>query len=144
MKKLILSLLVFATSICISQNEKPANVKPDLASLPTTDEVNLTLKGLNLESVISQEQLTAVKQLDLKGENAAKYKITYYHFKTTYKRTSSIDEFYDNLILPTMTQFFADLETNCKLIYEDVVVQNTETGKSFKLAPLTVIVKVEM
>ena len=139
MKKLILILLVFATSICISQN-----VKPDLTNLPSTDEVSLTLKGLSLESKISQEQLIAVKQLDLKGEKADKYKIIYYHFKTTYKRTISVDEFYDNLILPTMTQFFADLETNCKLIYEDIVVQNTETGKSYKLAPLTVIVKVEL
>ncbi len=144
MKKLILTFLVFATSICISQNAKSVNVKPDLANLPTTDEVSLTLKGLSLESKITQEQLTAVKQLDLKGDNAAKYKITYYHFKTTYKRTSSVDEFYDNLILPNMTQFFADLETNCKLMYEDIVVQNTETGKSYKLAPLTVIVKVEL
>jgi hypothetical protein len=139
MKNFILSFLIFTANICVSQTPKP-----DLAALPGTDEVSLTLKGLSLESKISQEQLIALKQLDLKGEQAAKYKITYYHFKTTYKRTSSVDEFYDNLITPIMTQFFTDLETNCKIIYEDIVVQNIETGKQFKLAPVSVIVKVEM
>ena len=139
MKNLILSFLFFAASVCISQN-----VKPDLANLPTTDEVALTLKGLTIENKISQEQLIPLKQIDLKGDNAAKYKLVYYHFKTTYEHTFSKDDlFYDNLITEAMTRFFTDLEKNCKLIFDDVVVQNTETGKSFKIAPLNVIVKVE-
>lgn len=139
MKNLIFTLLFFAASICVSQSPKP-----DLAKLPSTDEVTLTLKGLSLENKMSQEQLIALKQLDLKGDNAAKYKIVYYHFKTTYKRTSSVDEFYDNLITPVMTQFFTDLETNCKIMYEDIVVQNIETGKQFKIASQFVVVKVEL
>lgn len=139
MKNLILSFLFFATSICVSQN----NVKPDLANLPTTDEVALTLKGLSLEKTISQEELIPLKEIDLKGENASKYKLTYYHFKTTYKHTFSKDDlFYDNVITEAMTRFFTDLEKNCKLIFDDVVVTNTETGKSYKIAPLNVIVKV--
>jgi hypothetical protein len=140
MKNLILSFLLFATSICISQN----NVKPDLDNLPTTDEVALTLKGLSIEKTISQEQLIPLKQIDLKGENASKYKLTYYHFKTTYKHTFSKDDlFYDNVITEAMTQFFTDLEKNCKLIFDDAVVTCTETGKQYKIAPLNVIVKVE-
>ncbi len=138
MKNLIFSCLLLASSICVSQSPKP-----DLASLPSTDEVSLTLKGLSLENKISQKQLMDLKQLDLKGDNAAKFKIIYYHFKTTYKRTTSVDEFYDNLITPAMTQFFADLENNCKIMYEDIVVKNIETGKQFKLAPLFVIVKLD-
>ncbi len=138
MKNLILSCLLFTASICVSQSPKP-----DLAALPTTEEVSLTLKGLTLENKISQKELIDLKQLDLKGDNAAKYKITYYHFKTSYKRTTSADEFYDNLITPVMTQFFTDLENNCKIMYEDIVVKNVETGKQFKLAPLFVIVKLD-
>ncbi len=138
MKNLVFSFLFFAASICISQN----NIKPDLANLPTTDEVALTLKGLSIENKISQEQLIPLKQLDLKGENASKYKLVYYHFKTTYEHTFSKDDvFYDNAITETMTRFFTDLEKNCKLIFDDVVVTNTETGRSYKIAPLNVTVK---
>ena len=138
MKNLILSCLFFTASICVSQSPKP-----DLAALPSTEEVSLTLKGLTLENKISQKQLLDLKQLDLKGDNAAKYKITYYHFKTTYKRTTSVDEYYDNSIPPAMTQFFTDLENNCKIMYEDIVVKNIESGKQFKLAPVSVIVKLD-
>lgn len=138
MKNLILSCLLFTASVCVSQSPKP-----DLAALPSTEEVSLTLKGLTLENKISQKQLLDLKQLDLKGDNAAKYKITYYHFKTTYKRTTSVDEYYDNSIPPAMTQFFTDLENNCKIMYEDIVVKNIESGKQFKLAPVSVIVKLD-
>ncbi len=65
-------------------------------------------------------------------------------FKTTYEHTFSKDDlFYDNVITEAMTRFFTDLEKNCKLIFDDVVVTNTETGKSFKIAPLNVVVKIE-
>ena len=139
MKNLILSFLILVSSVALSQN-----TKPDLANLPTTDEVALTLKGLTIENTILQAQLIPLKQIDLKGENAAKYKLVYYHFKTTYIHTFSKDDlFYDNMIPEAMTQFFTDLEKNCKLIFDDVVVKNTETGKSYKIAPLNVIVKVE-
>ena len=82
--------------------------------------------------------------MDLKGDDASKYKIMYYRFKTNYQHNISQDEFFDNAITEGMTRFFTDLEKNCKLIYEDIVVQNTETGKSFKILPLSVIVKVEL
>lgn len=138
MKSLILSLFVFASTICLSQT------KPDLANLPTTDEVALTLKGLSIENKISRDQLITLKQIDLKGDNSSKYKLVYYHFKTTYEHTFSKDDlFYDNVITETMIRFFTDLEKNCKLIFDDVVVTNTETGKSFKIAPLNVVVKIE-
>lgn len=139
MKNLILSFLILVSSVALSQNKKP-----DLASLPTTDDVALTLKGLSIENVISQTQMISLKQIDLKGDNAAKYKLVYYHFKTTYEHTFSKDDlFYDNVITEAMTRFFTDLEKNCKLIFDDVVVTNTETGKSYKIAPLNVVVKVE-
>lgn len=139
MKNLILSFLVLVSSVALSQN-----TKPDLANLPTTDEVALTLKGLSIENKITQQQLIPLKQIDLKGENASKYKLVYYHFKTTYEHTFSKDDlFYDNTITETMTRFFTDLEKNCKLIFDDVVVANIETGKQFKIAPLNVVVKVE-
>jgi hypothetical protein len=138
MKNLILCFLILVSSVALSQN-----TKPDLANLPTTDEVALTLKGLTIENAITQEQLMPLKQIDLKGENAAKYKLVYYHFKTTYVHTFSKDDlFYDNVITETMTRFFTDLEKNCKLIFDDAVVTNTETGKSYKIAPLNVVVKV--
>lgn len=141
MKNLILSFLMLTASFCFGQTGAPA---PDLANLPTTDEVALTLKGLSLENKISQEQLIPLKQIDLKGENASKYKLSYYHFKTTYQHTFSKDDlFYDNVITESMTRFFTDLEKNCKLIFDDVVVTNTETGKQYKIAPLNVVVKVE-
>lgn len=140
MKNLILSFLFLTASVCFGQTGAP---KPDLANLPSTDEVVLTLKGLTLENKITQEQLIPLKQIDLKGENAAKYKLTYYHFKTTYEHSFSKDDlFYDNVITETMTRFFTDLEKNCKLIFDDVVVTNTETGKQYKIAPLNVVVKV--
>ena len=101
------------------------------------------MKGLTLEGKITQQQLIAIKSLGLKGEHADKYKIVYYHFKTNYQHTISQDEFFDNTISETMTRFFTDLDKNCKLIYEDIVVQNTETGKQYKIAPLTVVVKVD-
>jgi hypothetical protein len=139
MKKIVLSLLVLISTICLAQTPKP-----DLAALTMNDNVKLTIKGLNLENKISQDKLVEVKQLDLKGDEAAKYKIAYYHFKTTYKRSiSQNDEFYNNEITPTQTQFFTDLETNCRLMFEDVVIQELETGKQYKIAPLTVVVKVE-
>lgn len=139
MKNLILSFLILVSSVALSQN-----TKPDLANLPTTDDVALTLKGLSIENKITQQQLIPLKQIDLKGENAAKYKLVYYHFKTTYEHTFSKDDlFYDNTITETMTRFFTDLEKNCKLIFDDVVVANIETGKQFKIAPLNVVVKVE-
>ena len=139
MKNLILSFLILVSSVVLSQN-----TKPDLANLPTTDEVALTLKGLTIENTILQQQLIPLKQIDLKGDNAAKYKLVYYHFKTTYVHTFSKDDlFYDNMIPEAMTQFFTDLEKNCKLIFDDVVVTNTETGKSYKIAPLNVVVKIE-
>ena len=138
MKSLILSFLIIIAGTSAGQNKKP-----DVANLPFTDEVTLNLKSLTLEGKITQEQLMAVKTLDLKGENAAKYKIIYYKFKTTYHHTISQDEFFDNAISETMSRFFTDLDKNCKLMYEDIVVQNTETGKQFKIAPLNVVVKVE-
>jgi hypothetical protein len=139
MKNLILSFLILVSSVALSQN-----TKPDLANLQTTDEVALTLKGLSIENKITQQQLIPLKQIDLKGENASKYKLVYYHFKTTYEHTFSKDDlFYDNTITETMTRFFTDLEKNCKLIFDDVVVANIETGKQFKIAPLNVVVKVE-
>ena len=49
MKNLILSCLLFTASVCVSQSPKP-----DLAALPSTEEVSLTLKGLTLENKISQ------------------------------------------------------------------------------------------
>lgn len=138
MKNLILSFLFFVAAISVAQNKKP-----DLESLTSIDDITLDIKGVSLEGKISQEQLIPVKSLDLKGENASKYKIIYYRFKTNYQHSISQDEFYDNLISETMTRFFTDLDKNCKLSYEDIVIQNTETGKQFKIAPLTIIVKVE-
>lgn len=144
MKNLILSLLIFASTAYMAQAPKQDNVKPDLTSLTLLEDVTLSLKGLTVESSITQEQLIPLKQLELKGENASNYKIIYYRFKTNYKHTFSQDEFFDNVINEAMTLFFTDLEKNCKLTYEDVVVKHTETGKSYKLAPLSVIVKVEL
>ncbi len=140
MKNLILSLLFLSTTICVSQN-----AKPDLANLTTTEEVSLHLKGLTVEKTITQEELIPLKQVELKGENAAKYKLVYYHFKTTYLHTfSQNDEFFDNNFTEAQTRFFTDLEKNCKLTFDNVVVQNTETGKQFKIATLSVVVKVEL
>lgn len=139
MKKLILSFLIIAVNICTAQN-----VKPDLTNLSTIEDVNLHLKGLTVEKTITQEELVPMKQIELKGENAAKYKLVYYHFKTSYMHTfSQNDEFFDNNITEVMTRFFTDLEKNCKLTFDDVVVQNTETGKQYKIPSLSVVVKVE-
>lgn len=139
MKNLFLSFLIIAANICLSQN-----VKPDLTALSTIENVNLHLKGLTVEKTITQEELIPIKQIELKGENAAKYKLVYYHFKTSYMHTfSQNDEFYDNSVTETMTRFFTDLEKNCKLTFDDVVVQETETGKQYKIPSLSVIVKVE-
>jgi hypothetical protein len=138
MKNLVLSFLFLIATISVAQNKKP-----DLASLTSVDDITLDIKGMTLEGKITQDQLMAIKTLDLKGENASKYKIVYYRFKTNYQHTLSQDEFYDNLITETMTRFFTDLDKNCKLTFEDIVIQNTETGKQFKISPLSVIVKVE-
>jgi hypothetical protein len=139
MKKLFFTLLVFATAFCFAQGPKP-----DITKLPTTDEVNLTINGLTLENTISQEKIIAAKTWDLKGDHAAKYKIAYYQFKTSYDHTfSNNDEFFNNEVTPVMTQFFTDLEKNCKIMFDDVVVQNIETGKQYKIAPLTVVVKMQ-
>jgi hypothetical protein len=138
MKNILLSFLFLLATISVAQNKKP-----DLASLTSNDDVTLDIKGLTLEGKITQEQLTGIKTLDLKGDNATKFRIIYYRFKTNYHHTISQDEFYDNLISETMTRFFTDLDKNCKLSYEDIVIQNTETGEQFKIAPRTIIVKVE-
>lgn len=138
MKNLILSFFLLAAAVSFGQSPKP-----DLAALTSTDDVSLDMKGLSLEGKITQQQLIAIKTLGLKGEHADKYKIVYYRFKTNYQHTISQDEFFDNTISETMTRFFTDLDKNCKLIYEDIVVQNIETGKQYKIAPLTVVVKVE-
>lgn len=142
MKNLILSILFFATTVCIAQ--APLKTKPDLASLTTTEDVSLTLKGLTVEKTITQEELIPLKNIELKGENAAKYKLVYYQFKTNYMHTfSEKDDFFDNNISEAQTRFFTDLEKNCKLTFDDIVVQHIETGKQFKVASLSVIVKVE-
>ena len=142
MKNLILSFLFFAATVCVAQ--APLKAKPDLASLTTTEDVSLTLKGLTVEKTITQEELIPIKNIELKGENAAKYKLIYYHFKTNYMHTySQNDEMFDNVITEPMTRFFTDLEKNCKLTFDDVVVQNTETGKQFKIASLSVVVKTD-
>lgn len=139
MKNLILSLLILTAGFSFGQNAP----KPDLAAITKTVDVSLDLKGSTLEGKITQAQLLEIKTLGLKGEHADKYKIVYYHFKTNYQHTISQDEFFDGTISETLTRFFTDLDKNCKLIYEDIIVQNTETGEQFKIAPLTVIVKVE-
>lgn len=139
MKNLILAFLFLNASLTFGQGAP----KPDLATLSSMDEISLDMKGLTLEGKITQEQLIAIKSLGLKGDHSDKYKIAYYRFKTNYNHTFSQDEFFDGLVSEAMTRFFTDLDKNCKLMYEDVVIQNTETGKQFKIAPLTVIVKVE-
>lgn len=137
MKNLILSLFIFAGIACFAQGPKP-----DLANLKSTDEVKLTITGLTIENTIPQDKIIATKLWELKGDNAAKYKIAYYQLKTNYNHTfSKNDEFYNNEVTPVMTQFFTDLEKNCKLTFEDVVVQNIETGAQYKIAPLTVVIK---
>jgi hypothetical protein len=139
MKKLIIALFLFAGTICFAQGPKP-----DLANLKMVDDISLDIKGLSLENTISQEKMTGIKQWDLKGENASKYKIAYYHLKTSYNHSfSKNDEFYNNEVTPVMTQFFTDLEKNCKLIFEDVVIQHIENGQQYEIAPLTVIIKTE-
>ena len=139
MKNLILSFLLVIANICPAQN-----VKPDLANLSSIEDVNIHLKGLTVEKTITQEELIPIKQIELRGEHAAKYKLVYYHFKTSYMHTfSQNDEFYDNAVTETMTRFFTDLEKNCKLTFDDVVVQETESGKKYKIPSLSVVVKVE-
>jgi len=142
MKNLILSFLFLAATVCVAQ--APLKTKPDLASLTTTEDVSLTLKGLTVEKTITQEELIPLKNIELKGDKAAKYKLVYYQFKTNYMHTfSEKDDFFDNNISEAQTRFFTDLEKNCKLTFDDVVVQNIETGKLFKIAPLSVVVKID-
>ena len=139
MKKSLLFFFVLVTAFCFAQGPKP-----DLASLKSTDEISLDIKGLSLENTIPQEKMLTLKEWSLKGENAGKYKIAYYQLRTNYNHTfSKNDEFFTNEVTQAMTQFFTDLEKNCKLMFEDVVVQHLETGKQYKIAPLTVIIKTE-
>ena len=139
MKKLILSLYIFTSAVCFAQGPKP-----DLANVKTTDGISLDIKGLSLESTISQEQMLTIKEWGLKGESASKYKIAYYQLRTNYDHTfSKNDEFYTNEVTPAMTQFFTDLDKNCKLMFENIVIQHLETGGQYKIAPLTVIIKTE-
>jgi hypothetical protein len=139
MKKLLLSFFVLFNVFCFAQGSKP-----DLANLKSRDDISLDIKGLSLENTISQEKIVTLKEWGLKGENATKFKIAYYQLKTNYNHTfSKNDEFFSNEVTPVMTQFFTDLEKNCKLMFEDVVIREIETGKQFKIAPLTVIIKTE-
>jgi hypothetical protein len=135
MKKLTLFLLFFSL-IGISQN-----TKPDFANLPTLNFIRLTIKGADLQNQIWQDSLVKIKELKLTGTDAENFTIIYYHFKTNYKKSLTVDEFFDGQIPDIMNTFFKDLEKNCKISFEDIVIKNKENGKMFKISPLALLIK---
>lgn len=136
MKQLVLAFLLL---IAVSTNAQTQ--KPDYSTLTTINMVRLSLKGLDLQNTIWQDSIVKLKELKLIGTDAENFEIVYYHFKTNYKKSLTIDEFYNNQIPVPMNSFFKDLEKNCRISFEDIVVKQTETGKLFKILPLTVIIK---
>lgn len=136
MKKLAVLLLMFCSGFVLAQKNKP-----DYAKLPTLDIVKLSIKGIDLQNNIWQDSIVKLKALQLAGTDAENFKIVYYHFKTNYKKSLTVDEFYNEQIPEAMTAFFKDLEKNCKISFEDIVIKHAENGKLFKISPLTIIIK---
>lgn len=138
MKKIISILLLFFCSSLFSQNEKQ-----DYSKLKILDDVKLSVEGVDLLGNTTQKNMEALKELKLTGLDAENFKIIYYHFKTNYKHSLTKDEFTDGIITEAMTKFFHDLESNCKVTFEEIVIKQTETGKLFKITPLTLVIKVD-
>lgn len=115
--------------------------KPDYSKLPTNDAIKISLKGADLQNQIWQDSIVKNTELKLIGADAQNYSIVYYHFKTNYKKTLSEDEFYEGKIPESMLQFFRDLESNCKISFENAVIKHKENGKMFRISPLSLLIK---
>ncbi len=138
MKKITTTLFLFFSILLFAQNEKH-----DYSKLKILDDVKLSIEGVDLLGNTTQKNLEALKELKLTGLDAENFKIIYYHFKTNYKHSLTKDEFTDGIITEAMTKFFHDLESNCKVTFEEIVIKQTETGKLFKITPLTLVIKVD-
>lgn len=136
MKKIIFLAFVFSIGCITAQNNKP-----DYSKLQTLDIIKISVVGLDLQNTILQDSIVKLKELKLRGIDAENFVIVYYHFKTNYKKSLTTDEFYDGKIPATMTTFFKDLENNCKVSFEDIVIKHVENGKMFKIFPLNLIIK---
>lgn len=137
MKKIILALTLLGSFIGYSQSKTT-----DYSKLPTLNIIKISIKGVNLQNTIEQDSIVKTKELKLIGTDAENFNIVYYHFKTNYKKSLTKDEFYNDQIPETMTQFFKDLEKNCKISFEEIVIKHKENGKLFKISPLSFIIKV--
>ena len=136
MKKLLALL-----AICFSLSGFAQKNKPDYSKLTTLDIVKVSIKGLDLQNTIWQDSIVKLKELKLTGVDAENFKIIHYTFKTNYKKSLTSDEFYSEIIPQSMTTFFKDLESNCKVSFEEIVVKHKENGKEFKIMPLYVFIK---
>ncbi len=136
MKKIIAILFLCISTIGFAQKNKT-----DYSELTTLDIVKLSIKGLDLQNTIWQDSIVKLKELKLIGVDSENFKIIHYTFKTNYKKSLSTDEFYSEVIPETMTTFFKDLENNCKVSFEEIVVKHKENGKEFKIMPLYVFIK---
>jgi hypothetical protein len=136
MKKYICFAILLVTFLTNAQNSKP-----DFSKLTTLDMVKVSVHGVDLQNNIWQDSLVKLKELKLRGTDADNFIIVYFKFKTNYKKTLSVDEFYNEKIPVPMTQFFTDLESNCKVSFEDIVIKHKENGKLFKISPLSFIIK---
>lgn len=137
MKKLFILSFLFCSLLGFSQN-----AKADYSKLPIVNIVRVNIEGVDLQNKIWQDSIVKLTELKLAGIDSENFEIVFYRFKTNYKKSLSVDEFTDAQIPPAMTQFFKDLEKNCKISFEDVVVKQKENGKLFKIFPLTIIIKV--
>lgn len=137
MKKLIALL-----TICISISGFAQKSKPDYSKLPSLNMVSAYIKGTDLQNNIWQDSIAKVSTLSLRGTDSENFEIIYYKFKTNYKNSLTTDEFYQGNFPDTMIQFFKDLEKNCRVSFENIVVKHKENGKMFKIGTLSVLIKI--
>lgn len=137
MKKLIFFALLFCVAVGFAQN-----TKPDFSKLTTLNFVKVRIDGMDLQNNIWQDSIVKIKELKLIGTDAENFKIVYYHFKTNYKKSLTKDEFYSEKVPQPMIDFFNDLEKNCRISFEEIVVEHIENKKQFKIMPLTVLIKI--
>lgn len=137
MKKPILFALLLVAAFGFAQNSKP-----DFSKLATLNFVKVHIDGMDLQNTIWQDSLVKIKELKLKGTDAENFKIVYFHFKTNYKKSLTKDEFYSGKVPQSMIDFFNDLEKNCRISFEEIVVEHIENKKQFKIMPLTVLIKI--
>lgn len=132
---------LFSLFILIAFAVNAQKGKVDYTKLPTNDAIKISMKGADIQNNIWQDSIVKNTELKLLGTESANYEIIHYNFKTNYKKTLTEDEFHEAKLPDSMIQFFKDLESNCKVSYENVVIKHKQNGKMYRVSNLSLLIK---